>query len=367
MNYTVIASDKNWLESRAVDQLAYGAGLPDMVHAYGMPDLHPGKGIPIGASLISERRIYPFLIGNDIGCGMALWQLDKEVRKAKPEKWFKQLSSLESVPDEDPKPWMESFQVAPTGHDEKLGTIGGGNHFAELQKIEEVFDEDAFAGANLSTRSLFMLIHSGSRGYGEAILRRHVDAYKNEGVPYPSSAAGEYLEQHDNAVRWAKASRARIADRFMRQIGAAGKNVLNSPHNALSSFEEGGNTFWIHRKGASPGDEGIMVVPGSRGTLSYLVKPIDNARKGGFSIAHGAGRKWSRSSVKGKLENKYRKKDMIKTGLQSYVICEDNELLYQEAPEAYKNIDTVIDDLVQFGLVQKVASFRPLITYKTRR
>lgn len=88
---------------------------------------------------------------------------------------------------------------------------------------------------------------------------------------------------------------------------------------------------------------------------------------GGFSLAHGAGRKWKRSESRGRLDKRYSIKDLEVTPFGSRVICKQRDLLYEESPQAYKNISVVVDDLVQAGMVEVIASFKPLITYKTRR
>jgi release factor H-coupled RctB family protein len=113
-----------------------------------------------------------------------------------------------------------------------------------------------------------------------------------------------------------------------------------------------------------------VVIPGSRGTLSYLVRPMMEQvgqAEAGWSLAHGAGRKWKRGEVKARLKDRYRPADLGQTALGGRVICEDKELLYEEAPEAYKDIDVVVGALVEAGLCAIVATLRPLITYKTRR
>jgi release factor H-coupled RctB family protein len=84
-------------------------------------------------------------------------------------------------------------------------------------------------------------------------------------------------------------------------------------------------------------------------------------------LAHGAGRKWKRSDARGRLEKRYHVKDLETTKLGSRVICKSRDLLYEEAPQAYKDIDLVVDDLVKAGMVDVIASFKPLITYKTRK
>jgi release factor H-coupled RctB family protein len=127
-----------------------------------------------------------------------------------------------------------------------------------------------------------------------------------------------------------------------------------------------GAACFLHRKGAAPSDQGAVIIPGSRGTCSYLVKPIGDQEANLWSVAHGAGRKWGRNECEGKLRGRYPAESLRRTRLGSYVICEDKELLYEEAPQAYKDIDSVISDMVGFGLVKVVATFAPILTYKVR-
>ena len=108
------------------------------------------------------------------------------------------------------------------------------------------------------------------------------------------------------------------------------------------------------------------MIPGSRGDYSYLVKPIGEQNNNAYSLAHGAGRKWSRALAKGNLK-KYSQSSFVKTSLGSRIICEDKDLIYEEAPEAYKKIDVVIADMVDAGLISIIAKFKPVITYKKRR
>ena len=100
---------------------------------------------------------------------------------------------------------------------------------------------------------------------------------------------------------------------------------------------------------------------------TYVVLPTDPREHSAFSLAHGAGRKWARSDTRARLEKRFKAKDLSRTELGSYVICEDKQLLYEEAPQAYKNITTVIDDLVREDLAEVVAVLKPLVTYKVRR
>ncbi len=384
----IVISDKNWLESSAIEQLKKTAELPGMCFGIGMPDLHPGKGQPIGAALISHDKVYPHLVGSDIGCGMGVWKLDIAKKRVKLDKWEKKLTGLDEVWEGNPAEWLkapgqpmegESSMIEAISHtiNSKLGTIGGGNHFAELQAVSEIFDAGVFDDIGLDQDSVTLLVHSGSRGLGQSILRDHVDTFGAQG--FNSTESQHYLQQHDYAENWAVCNRALIAHRFCQRLGVKSEGILDVSHNTVLKLnaneikalelDKTEQNYWIHRKGASPTDKGLVMIPGSRGSLSYLVKPKEDLNAlalGGFSLAHGAGRKWKRSDARGRLEKRYHVKDLETTKLGSRVICKSRDLLYEEAPQAYKDIDLVVDDLVKAGMVDLIASFKPLITYKTR-
>ena len=110
-----------------------------------------------------------------------------------------------------------------------------------------------------------------------------------------------------------------------------------------------------------------MIIPGSRGSLSYVVKPAGDGASHAWSLAHGAGRKWMRSAARQRMRERFSVSELTQTPLGSRVICGDRDLLYEEAPAAYKNIEAVIADLVDAGLVSVIATLRPLFTYKTRK
>lgn len=330
--------------------------------AVGLPDLHPGKTYPIGAAFISRKWVYPQLVGNDIGCGMGLWETELKLGKLKLDKWEKKLDDLDSEWNGNRSAWLQKFELSATDFDTALGTIGGGNHFAELQKIETVIDHSEFDSLCLDNKRLFLLVHSGSRGLGQSVL----ETCDQMGLEEQSSEAKNYIDKHDIAVRWAEANRALIANRFLTCLQSDGRKILDVNHNTVSSIQLEGGLHWLHRKGATPSNEGTVIIPGSRGALSYLVKPIGEQKNNAYSLAHGAGRKWNRASAKARLA-KYSISDFTRTKWGSRVICEDKNLIFEEAPQAYKNIDNVVGDLVEEGLIKIIAILSPVLTYKTRR
>lgn len=360
----IIASDKSWIDQQAIDQLHKTADLDGIKRAVGLPDLHAGRGIPIGAAFWSRSHVYPHLVGNDIGCGMALWQTDLLNRKFKLDKVAKKLIDLERPWTGDHRARLEGIDLPADWDGDTLGTIGGGNHFAEFQCVDRVINNTAFRDQGFDDQQILLLVHSGSRGIGQAILQEHLGRFNNQGLDVTSTAFSDYRDKHDQAMRWAELNRNIIAERFLARIGAHADRKLDIFHNSVTAHQEG----WLHRKGAAPADKGLVVIPGSRGAMTYLVSPIaEIADVALHSLAHGAGRKWSRGDAKSKLGKRFNSSDLERTELGGRVICEDRKLIFEEAPPAYKNIETVIDDLVQAGLIAVIAVLRPIITYKTRR
>ncbi len=368
----MVASKHNWIEGEAVRQLEKTAELPGMRLAVGMPDLHPGRGHPIGAAFLSQGIFYPHLVGNDIGCGMGLWQTELKRRHIRLDRWVRQLSDLDGSWDGDVAAWWR--QTSPESvppewdiHNPTLGTIGGGNHFAELQTVDDIRHEETFRKLGFDPERLVLLVHSGSRGIGEAILRAHVAEHGAQGLADHTDDAHAYLIEHDRAVQWGIVNRGLIAHRFLSNLRSEGERRLDLAHNTVTRTTQEGKTLWLHRKGATPSDAGAVMIPGSRGAFSYLVEPVGEQAGNAFSLAHGAGRKWNRREAKARLSRYSTPRALTHTALGSRVICEDKALMYEEAPQAYKNIDIVVQDLVDAGLVRMIAVFRPVITYKTRR
>ena len=353
----IIASAKNWIEGEAVRQLERASGLAGMAEAVGLPDLQPGgKGYPVGAAFAACDVLYPYLIGNDIGCGVGLWQTDMLRKKLKIDRLEKRLAVFN---DE-----RGATAGGETPFDGSLGTLGGGNHFAELQAVERVYEEQAFTALGLSRDALTLLVHSGSRGLGEMILRSHIDRFRDAGLVASSPEASAYLSRHDEALGWAKENRKRLAQFILQAAGAEGELLLDLPHNFISQETVADHTYWLHRKGAVSSLAAAVVIPGSRGSMTYLVRPVGDPARSLYSLPHGAGRKWQRSECRARLERKFTPDDLRRPPTGGRVLCPSKDLLYEEAPQAYKNIDIVIADLLEHGLVEVIAVFRPVLTIK---
>jgi len=381
---TVIASPRLWLEGAAIQQLIKTVQLPGMVSAVGMPDLHPGRGYPVGASFFSAGQFYPALVGSDIGCGVSVWSTDLPVAKAKLDKLDRLIGNLDGPMADaerdrllDASPELAQRLQAlehgfaasslDTKHLRTLGTIGRGNHFAEIQRLERVLDAAGAPAALLDPKQLKLVVHSGSRGLGESILREHIDAFGHGGLPDDSDAAAAYLARHAAAVAFAELNRRLIAARICARLGAEAMQHIDVNHNTVTSECFDGQRGWVHRKGATPMAGDTILIPGSRDHFSYLVAPVADAAAASLgSLAHGAGRKWQRSDCKGRLGKAGLAKDPAKGALGSRIICKDKDLVFEEAGAAYKPIDTVMDSLAGAGLVRVLAEFRPVLTYKTR-
>ncbi len=360
---SIIADSDTWIEGNAVQQLHTSAALPHMLRVAGMPDLHAGRGYPVGAAFFSDRHFYPALIGNDIGCGMAFWQTDLSAHKAKPEKLAKQLGNIDLPLDES---WQNRMNELLPNHpfQTALGTIGGGNHFAELQVLDTVYQADLLP-QNFNPNALQLLVHSGSRGLGQQILRKQVEQFGHQGLSADSEAAAAYLAEHHDALAFAQVNRRLIAERMLSRWHGSGECLLDVHHNFLEHTEINGSSGWLHRKGATPADRGLVMIPGSRGDFSYLVQPAPDCSLSLNSLAHGAGRKWQRGECKGRLSHKYPADSLRRTAFGSVVVCQDKALIYEEAPQAYKSVDSVVQALVHAGLVTVAARFKPVLTYKT--
>ena len=351
---TVFASPTSWIEAGAVDQCHQVAALDGMLHVAAMPDLHPGKGAPIGAAMTSTV-LYPFLVGSDIGCGIAVFPI--RLKRVVPEKLAARFPDLDVPPEPGDPAWDAVGGDVPLGHLDGLGTVGRGNHFVELARIGTVFEPAHAERLGLAAGDLVLVVHSGSRGLGERILRAHTEVHGAGPAPDPAA----YLAQHDAAVRWGALNRRLMAARVAHALGAEpAPPVVDACHN-LVEVRDGA---YLHRKGAAPGDGRDVLVAGTRGTPSYLVAAHAGA-DAGHSVAHGAGRKMSRADALRRGKAKHTVEELRRTAVGSLVVCGDRQLLFEEAPTAYKRIEQVIGDLTAHDLATPVATTVPLVTYKT--
>jgi RNA-splicing ligase RtcB len=340
--------------------------------------------------------------------------------------------------------WLQEMDVgcsAGEEWDKSLGTIGAGNHFAEIQVVEETcLDQDN--RHSLRQDEVILLVHSGSRGYGGSILKKYT-SNSQVSLGENSSEAAEYMKDHDKACQWAKANRDLIALRFLSclepgnetwELGSSDttetefdtavvvqarsalqeRKVVDIWHNNVervawppsppplsskdgvtcsSEMTEAFRTLnvhdtpsqdhvWIHRKGAAPTYNpetklplGLLPLPGSRGTPTLILKPTFSAstswgHKNALSLAHGAGRALSRAKALTSLGSKYKGQNILEPrggdAEGTWVICDEKDLVWEEAAEAYKDVELVGQDLVDAGVAQVVGRCRARVSYKVR-
>lgn len=353
---TITIVGQQLIDEDAITQLNKVAHLEGMVSCTGMPDLHVGQKYPIGTACVSTK-LHPELVGSDIGCGVSLYDTDIQVelflKKNNNRNWIKMKKRLEQQKWVSPSLYPAfSDEQTDRRHRSTFGTIGSGNHFAELQKVVATFDTSI-----IDKQKIYLLVHSGSRKLGPEILEEWMMS-RNDDL---------YLQQHDVAVGWARANRDEIALRFSSQCETnLGRKILDVCHNLVEQMEaEEQSIKYLHRKGVAPTDQGLVVIPGSRGTMSYLVRPTDDeelAKTYANSIAHGAGRSISRSAAAKVFKHLEKDSD---AGSNLVFLHPDTNLLSEEAPGAYKNIDDVIQVLVDYKLIQIIAILEPVLTVKS--
>ncbi|MCC6553678.1 MAG: RtcB family protein [Polyangiaceae bacterium] len=396
----VIAGPDVWMEGDAIAQLARVAALPGCVRAVGMPDLHPGRGIPVGAALAFAGRVMPGLVGGDAGCGVRVVAVDagrlsadalvrrvEEALAVDPLEGCDRRELLDAVLRRGPRGLAEvggvpealaalaaeePVEEGPEGEwpvdrygevlAGALGSVGGGNHFIEIAAVRDVRDREAAARAGLAAGGIAVVAHSGSRGLGGALAARWAEAALEGDAVLP------YLAELAGARRYARANRLLLAYRMLRALGAARPGKIRGgfdvTHNDVVEEPVGGAPAWVHRKGAAPArGSDLTIVLGSRGAPSWVMQSSDS-EEGLRSVAHGAGRKMGRSEARDKLKARYRRAELERTKLGGRVLCDDPALLYEEHPDAYKPIEPVVASLVEAGLATPVAALSPVVTVK---
>lgn len=351
-------SETAWIEGAAEDQLDAVSKMSGVSHVAAFPDLHPGKYGPVGSAILADR-IYPQLIGNDIGCGMSLFVLDLPARKLRLDKAAQKFRALEGVWDGDAGVRLLSEGLPADLHPLALGTIGGGNHFCELQEVEAVANEQARADHDLKKGDLMLLVHSGSRSLGMTVFSAVLEQFS--GMDPDSDTGKAYLSAHRDAVRWASLNRQLIAERAAKALRSDLRLLSDAPHNMI----EVRKGEILHRKGATKADLPLVPLAGSRDAVSFVLAPEGGNPDALASLAHGSGRKYDRRSMLGRAgATRTDRENLARTSFGGQVICEDRQLLIEEAPNAYKDPKQVLGDLQAAGLARAIASLKPLLTFK---
>lgn len=431
------------VEAKALRQLAGLAAIRHPAggrvrHACASPDFHPGdSGVAIGSIVETEGLVIPAAVGSDINCGMRLHVVDLPVDRllARRDELVERLKGDYFFGTRDlPMPaaamkalfhdglygWLAALGDAPPGalaradldqltaeldrvhlggalagharwapedlvpadghvRDGGMATIGGGNHFVELQVVEEVVDRALAHAWGVRPGQVAFMIHSGSRGVGKHVGAAWRDKaratwpkghrHPDEGLfslslaDRPDLVAG-YLEAEATAANYGFVNRLLLAELMrlrLRQIfGAdlAAPLVYDLPHNI--TLPAGMPSRWITRKGACPADAGQpVIIPGSMGAPSYLL--VGRGQPAFLcSASHGAGRAKSRFTMSNHTDQ-----DAHALGLEGVdCITLREERRIEEAPAAYKPIGPVIDCQVAAGMIDVVARLRPLMTFK---
>jgi len=431
------------LADRALEQLQNVATLPGIVDAaIAMPDIHQGYGFPVGgvaATELPDGVVSPGGVGYDINCGVRLLTLPLSVSELGPgrDRLVHEISrsvpagtgrrgplllgaDLDDVLREGPAALVargigraddvdftesrgrllgaDPAAVSARAHDRgagQLGTLGSGNHFVELQRVEQVLDVPAAAVFGLAEGQVTILIHSGSRGLGHQVCSDHVhvmDSVRSRyGIeladrqlacaPASSPEGRAYLAAMAAAANFAFANRHAIAaavrraiERILGPATAEGtRQVYDVAHNVAEIERHAGRDLLVHRKGATrafpAGSEEIpsdyreigqpVFIPGSMGTASYVLAGLPGSMERSFgTTCHGAGRAMSRTRARSRIGGAELRRELEARGIA--VRCATNRGLAEEAPFAYKNVDRVVEVVERAGLARRVARLVPI-------
>jgi len=429
----------------SLDQLRNVATLPGIVDAaIAMPDIHQGYGFPVGGVAATEPPdgvVSPGGVGYDINCGVRLLALPVYADELGPrkEQLVRELArrmptgagqdgpiplrerGLDSVLSEGPR-WLVGAKGIGTdgdvAHTEsegclegadparvsararergigQLGTVGSGNHFVELQRVERLFDTAAAEAFGLSEGQVTLLIHSGSRGLGHQVctdfvrrmdinlVRHHIELPDRQlsCAPVGSEDGQDYLAAMAAAANFAwcnrhalgHAARRAVADVLGADAAAETYTVYDVAHNVAKLEWHGGRRLCVHRKGATrafpPGNREIpaaylqagqpVFIPGSMGTASYVLAGRQGAMEQTFgTVCHGAGRRLSRTAARKQVEGAALERELAEAGVT--VAAASRRGLAEEAPVAYKDVDRVVEVVERAGLAARVARLRPI-------
>jgi len=373
---------KSWcaeVDDGARLQAANLAGHPKMFHHVAlMPDCHQGYGMPIGGVIACNAAVIPNAVGVDIGCGMcavrtSLRSIDHEDIKTV----FTELKR--SIPvgfhhHKEDRPWT-GFDDAPdipviqqqlTSARKQLGTLGGGNHFIEIQQGDD--------------GRVWLMLHSGSRNFGFRIAKEYnkqaqgmcniwassIPAFTGEDglafLPIGTKEAREYIEAMNYALKFAAANRAAMMDKFKAAVASLRScefsEEINIHHNFAALENHFGKNVWVHRKGATQARAGQQgIIPGSMGTSSYIVEGLGNSDS--FeSCSHGAGRDMGRTEFSRTHTKEECDASMEGVVFDGWGVDRKGRADLSEAPGAYKDINEVI--AAQADLVKVLVKLTPL-------
>ncbi|MBI5056831.1 MAG: RtcB family protein [Nitrospirae bacterium] len=437
------------LEKEAIEQVANVSTLPGIVgSSLAMPDIHTGYGFTIGgvaAFDLKEGIISPGGVGYDINCGVRLLRTNLAREEVAPkikeliEGFYRDIPTgvgskgkLRLNSEEHRKVLLQGARwVVEQGFGEKedlihaesggcidgadpglisdkayergrsqLGTLGSGNHFTEIQYVDEIYDEKIANALGLFKTQITVMIHTGSRGFGHQVctdflevMQRSAAKYKIElpdrelaCAPFDSPEARDYLASMRAAANFAWANRQFIMywvkESFMNVFGTGPKMIGMSliydvAHNIAKVEEHIVNgqkrKLVIHRKGATrafpPGHPELpdaykhigqpVIIPGDMGRASYVLIGTERGMAEAFgSTCHGAGRLMSRHQAIRRAKGRSIRREMEDMGI--VVRSAGRETLAEEMPEAYKNVSNVVDVVHNAGLSKKVARLRPL-------
>ena len=337
-----------------------------------MPDVHLAADVCVGTVVATGSTLYPNAVGGDIGCGVAAMAFDGEAAvldderaaarvlaglyRAIPFARHGRKASGRLPPDLDARPLNAPSLEAGKGEASfQVGTLGSGNHFVELQADEE--------------GRLWLMLHSGSRGIGQAIRDHHLASCTTgrRGLRFLEAASPEgqaYLGDVGWALEYAEANRRALVDAVLdvveRALGVRGdeSSRVSGNHNHVRRESHGGEDLWVHRKGAmsaARGEPGLL--PGSMGTRSFHVEGR-GCEEALSSSAHGAGRRLSRTDARRTLSAR----DVARELRRVFYDHRRAASLREEAPSAYKDVDAVLR--AQHDLVRVVRRLRPLLSFK---
>jgi tRNA-splicing ligase RtcB len=360
------------VERDAWDQMRNIANLPFAHdHVALMPDAHPGYGMPIGGVLAADGHVVPYAIGVDIGCGVSLLEIEMSaaaVRTGDVKRLMDRIRA--SVPvGNGPRgnhrspgePWRTdcSARIAPFARaaECQLGTLGGGNHFLELQE-------------GVDDGRLYFMLHSGSRSLGKRTCDLHVRVAREfaraSGIELPhkdvaylpvSTREGQdYLEDMRWCREWASENRRRMAAAVRLAVestwhGVSSRVVLDCHHNYAAVETHDGKDLVVHRKGAIRArTEDTVLIPGSMSTISFVGQGLGNPES--FATCqHGAGRLRSRTATRKLLA------DTGMDELMGGVYLSSPGDVRDEASPAYKDIFAVM--AASSDLVEPIRQLRP--------